>query len=233
MQSISLKGTQRVLKGGRAQRCSSSVVVRANGYGSDRKLWYPGEAAPSHLNGTLPGDYGFDPAGLGKDPGNLQRFAEAEVLHGRWAMLGALGCLFVELSGNGTWVDAPKWAIEGGSAAWFGVTNPVTLPIALGTQLFLMAAAELYRSEEKDPAKRIYPGGSFDPLGFAGNKSADELAALKTKEIKNGRLAMFAMAGFFAQSLATDKSPLTNLAEHFADPFGVNIATNGVSVPIY
>ena len=30
-----------------------------------RPLWMPGTAAPAHLKGTLPGDYGFDPLDLG------------------------------------------------------------------------------------------------------------------------------------------------------------------------
>ena len=44
---------------------------------------------------------------------------------------------------------------------------------------------------------------------------------------------MFAMAGFFAQGLATGNGPLADFSAHVADPFNVNIATNGVSVPIY
>jgi hypothetical protein len=38
-------------------RTSSKVVCAA----SDRTLWLPSISAPSHLNGTLPGDFGFDP----------------------------------------------------------------------------------------------------------------------------------------------------------------------------
>lgn len=30
-----------------------------------------------------------------------------------------------------------------------------------------MAAAESRRGDESDATKRIYPGGAFDPLGFA------------------------------------------------------------------
>lgn len=39
---------------------------------SDRPLWFPGAKAPEYLDGTLVGDYGFDPFGLGKPAEYLQ-----------------------------------------------------------------------------------------------------------------------------------------------------------------
>ncbi|KAF1868101.1 hypothetical protein Lal_00018617 [Lupinus albus] len=39
---------------------------------ADRPLWFPGEKAPEWLDGTLVGDYGFDPFGFGKPAEYLQ-----------------------------------------------------------------------------------------------------------------------------------------------------------------
>lgn len=84
-----------------------------------------------------------------------------------------------------------------------------------------------------------YPG--FDPLGL--HKS--NFQEWKTKEIKNGRLAMIAFMSFVIQGQATGKGPLANLADHLANPFANNITANighctipssvdvqGVSIPL-
>ena len=55
---------------------------------------------------------------------------------------------------------------------------------------------------QRQKGNRIYPG--FDPLNLTNDET-------KLKEIKNGRLAMIAMAGLFCQANTTGVSPLENL----------------------
>jgi len=210
-----------------------------NWYGPDRKKWLPGAEIPSYLTGEHPGDYGFDPLGLAdpSGPGNFERYREAEVLHGRWAMLGIVGCLVPELlakvsgaplPGEGVWFKAGAALFDGGIDYMGnpGLIHAQSAAAIIFFQVVLMGAIESYRwnMTKEQGLDRTYPGGPFDPMGMAG--TGDELALRKVREIKNGRLAMVSIVGYWAQAASTHVGPLENWAAHLANPFGMNVMTD-------
>lgn len=56
----------------KVKQAARSAQKKFSGSGADRPLWFPGAKAPEWLDGSLVGDYGFDPLALGKSPEYLQ-----------------------------------------------------------------------------------------------------------------------------------------------------------------
>ncbi|XP_073003132.1 chlorophyll a-b binding protein 7, chloroplastic-like [Typha latifolia] len=209
-----------------ARRAAFSVSAAA---ASERPLWFPGSTPPPWLDGSLPGDFGFDPLGLGSDPESLRWNQQAELVHCRWAMLGAAGIFIPEFLTKLGILNSPSW-YTAGEQEYF--TDTTTLFII---ELILIGWAEGRRwadilkpgcvnTDPIFPNNKLtgtdvgYPGGLwFDPLGW-GSGSPEKIRELRTKEIKNGRLAMLAVMGAWFQAIYTGTGPIDNLFAHLADP---------------
>ncbi|KAG2256970.1 hypothetical protein Bca52824_076264 [Brassica carinata] len=195
-----------------AARVSRKTLIVAAAAAQPKKSWIPAVKGggnfldPEWLDGSLPGDFGFDPLGLGKDPAFLKWYREAELIHGRWAMAAVLG-IFVGQAWSGVpWFEAgadPRALLLMGwvdSKRWVDFFNPDSQSVEWATP---------WSRTAENFAK--YPG---DPLGLAGKtrggvyeSDREKLERLKVAEIKHSRLAMLAMLVFYFEA-GQGKTPL-------------------------
>lgn len=205
---------------------AAPVVAPING-------WVPDDSAPCYgLPGALAPTGYFDPLGFaqaGITLNEVKRNREAEVMHGRVAMLACVGYL----------------AGEAIPASPFGITGPANDQLqqmpwpAFSLLTFGIAAAEIRRAQigwvEPDFGswsktlyklrENYYPGDvGFDPLGLKPTDAA-EFATMQTKELQNGRLAMIGAAGMCAQELCNHRTILETIDFYQkvfagADPYG-------------
>jgi hypothetical protein len=176
-----------------------------NGWTADPKAFcagLPGSSAPIK-------DY--DPAGFmdSMSVGEIKRYRESEVTHGRVAMLAVVGYLVGE-----KFHPFFDGQITGPANSHLGQVREVA-PLFF---LFLVGAimsAEINRattgwkppSQDKFALKEnYYPGDiGFDPFGLKPT-DPEEFADVQTKELNNGRLAMFAAIGMIGQELVTGQT---------------------------
>jgi len=172
------------------------------------------------LPGALPPVGFWDPLGFAEkaDEKTLKRYREAEVTHGRVAMLAVIGFFVGEaVEGSSFLFDAQ---ISGPA-----ITHFTQVPDGWDALIVtFIGAAEAQRAQigwvdPKDVSydqpgllrEEYYPGDiGFDPLGLKPD-DPEELNVMITKELQHGRLAMLAAAGFLAQEAVDGKG----IIEHF------------------
>merc|ERR1719164_67651 len=160
---------------------------------------------PGNFNALTGQQYDFDPWGFtaGKSVLEVNRLREAELTHGRVAMLASLGFIVQEKF-------HPLFSGVGGPAidqipqlpVWLWVVMTGGIGAAEATRINI-AFRELDGEKLKaETALRpgYVPGDlGFDPLGFAPT-DPEEFKIMQTKELMHCRVAMLAAAGFLAQA---------------------------------
>ena len=162
----------------------------------------------------------FDPLGFAEkaDEATMKRYREAELTHGRVAMLAVVGFLVGEkVEGSSFLFDAQ---ISGPA-----ITHLSQVPVVFWAALICaIGYSENARATigwvepENVPFDKpgllregYVPGDiGFDPLGLKP-EDPEELMVMQTKELQNGRLAMLAAAGFMAQELVDGKGIIEHL----------------------
>lgn len=131
-----------------------------------------------------------------------QFLEEAEIKHGRMAMLGWTGVWATHVGGMGLGLHFPGFPVESDWTKALGVFASEE-PAIFGAILFFIAIAEGesvgHSGDNWRNMSTKEPGNlGLDPLGLTKKLSEERQAHYKITEKKNGRAAMIAMASLFA-----------------------------------
>lgn len=204
-----------------SQKATSTTALNAktlNGWTPDESKFAFG------LPGSIDPVPDFDPLGYAAeaDLQQMKQYREAEVQHGRVAMLGVLGMLVTEEPIEYHPLFEAGVKDIGPAIRHLDEVRAVS-PFFFELLFVFIGALELNRAVTGWTApgdvfssgrvfnEDYYPGDvGFDPLGLKPEDPA-EFAEMQTKELQNGRLAMLAFAGFVAQELKNGEEIFVNL----------------------
>ncbi|EEC51380.1 protein fucoxanthin chlorophyll a/c protein [Phaeodactylum tricornutum CCAP 1055/1] len=165
--------------------------------GKEKSKALPFANRPKLLDGSMPGDVGFDPFGFaGADKASLMYMREAEIKHCRLAMLAVAGWVFAELFDKpiADAVGLPTALTKSGASPSILNGGLEKIDIAYWLAVVTLAGiVEIENSKVKEDKGKDYILGDcgFDPIGLYPKEKSEQFA-MQTKELKNGRLAMMA-----------------------------------------
>jgi Chlorophyll A-B binding protein len=185
---------------------------------SERSASVPFLPRAKALDGTMPGDYGFDPFFLSSIPKNFAGFiqppsweetkgiptiywmSEAELKNGRIAMLAVPGWIATDF---GLRFPFPQFSTDAIPSAY----NAHDILVAQGTMTVMLLAIGFVEicsgaaliEVSKGENNRL-PGDYGFTGGFLNGKDEKFIKDMKTKEVNNARLAMLAFGGIATQT---------------------------------
>ncbi|GAX12480.1 light-harvesting complex II chlorophyll a/b binding protein 2 [Fistulifera solaris] len=161
----------------------------------------------SVLDGSYPGDRGFDPLGFSNSKPALYQYRQAEIKHARLAMLAAVGWPVSEVLNPkiADYFHLSPTIDETGCAP--SILNGTLNKINPLFWIVCVLAASWIESYGLSRIKTVdaLPGDlGFDPLGLYPRDEAGQ-RYMQLAEIQNGRLAMVAIIAFVFQEYITDQ----------------------------
>jgi len=194
---------------------------------------------PATLDGSLPGDVGFDPVGFSTTPmasffdsktpasqtmTDVQWLREAELTHGRIAQLATLGFIWPSVFGT---LPGNEWT----GVDAYSYKNPIEelqhVPgEAVGQLILVFSLIEFRRVSliKRQGAQRMPgdlqlgqgPGPRINPFNLDYTK--EEFFEKQVQEIKHCRLAMLGVFGLFCQCANSGVDIGTQLGGAFVEP---------------
>ncbi|KAJ1447525.1 chlorophyll a/b-binding protein domain-containing protein [Pelagophyceae sp. CCMP2097] len=199
------------------------AVLKASTLGSPSDFAYglPGNSMP----GAAGSRFDFDPLRFAErgTQADVVKYREAELKHGRVAMLAATGMLVSEL-----WHPLLLEVVNVPSIYAFQLTLqkefffvPLLAGIAAveGLSIFGYGGKPAgWSTDLKFKMSEDYKAGSYGEVGpwTAANLSAEDYELKEVQELNNGRLAMLAVAGIVAQELVTSQPVVLPIVEYLA-----------------
>jgi hypothetical protein len=182
---------------------------------ADRSASLPFLKRPEILDGTLPGDRGFDPFNFSSDATALQWYRDSELRHSRIAMLAAVGWPLAELFHKNI---ASSIGLEPALTEAGKVPSVLNGGLAMTSPLFWVAVISATAALEFMSTKNQIAGNSgFDPSSLGG-KTDKRMFFMSEAELFNGRLAMLAITGFAVQEFVSN-SAVIDQTPIFFKPF--------------
>ena len=158
----------------------------------------------------LVGNKGFDPLNCATDIGTLNNYREAEIKHGRLAMLASVGWPLSEIYHPYLSKLANKMNLLSFNGKALSLLNgglDKINPVFFMAIIVFMATFESVALNKEYTNNTILGDLSFDPLKLYVNKDPRTKRDLELKELNNGRIAMLAIT-YYAISEFVNNIPV-------------------------
>jgi hypothetical protein len=231
----------------------ASVSTSLAGVPFDRPsaaLPFAENGCPATLDGSLPGDVGFDPVGFSTTPiatwfdsktdpsksmSDVKWLREAEITHGRIAQLAVVGFIYPSVAGTfpgNDWTGVDAYSYKNPIEELSHVPGEAVGQIILAMSLIEFRRVVLISREGPDrmpgdlglgqgPNERINP--------FNLNYTPEEFYEKQVQEIKHCRLAMLGAFGLFCQAANSGVDIGTQIGGALVRP--ENVAKAGYFLP--